>query len=87
MPVILPPDAWDMWLDTARVDERMAEALIAPARDDVLEVYEVAPAVNRAVHDGPDLIARYTAPPAAQTSQPAKPARKPKKDDRQPTLL
>jgi putative SOS response-associated peptidase YedK len=75
MPVILPPEAWDMWLDTARVDQTMAAAMIAPAPDDLLEVYEVAPAVNRAIHDGPELIARYTAPPASDVPQPAKPAR------------
>jgi len=87
MPVILPPETWDMWLDTARVDERMASALIAPSRDDMLEVYEVSPAVNRAIHDGPELIARYTTLSAAEAHPPAKAARKPKKDDRQPTLF
>ena len=76
-----------MWLDTARVDQNMALALIAPAQDDQLEVYEVAPAVNRAIHDGPELIARYIAPPASETPPPAKPARKARKDDRQPTLF
>lgn len=87
MPVILEPDAWDMWLDTARVDEHMATALIAPARNELLEVHEVSPAVNRAAHDSADLIASYTAPPEAETAPAQKPARKPKKDDRQPSLF
>jgi putative SOS response-associated peptidase YedK len=87
MPVILEPETWDMWLDTARVDEHMAAALIVPARDELLEVYEVSPAVNRAVHDGPELIAPYTAPPAAEAPSPEKPARKAKKDDRQQSLF
>jgi putative SOS response-associated peptidase YedK len=87
MPVILEPDAWDMWLDTARVDEHMATALIAPARSEWLEVYEVSPAVNRAAHDSPDLIAPYTAPPETEAAAAPKPARKPKKDDRQPSLF
>jgi putative SOS response-associated peptidase YedK len=88
MPVIFEPDAWDMWLDTARVDEHMAAALIAPARDEVLEVYEVLPAVNRAVHDSPELIEPYTAPvQSGENAPPPRPARKPKKDDRQPTLF
>ena len=88
MPVILEPETWDMWLDTIRVDEHMASALIAPARDDLLEVYEVSPAVNRAIHDGPDLIARYTAPPATEAPPfAAKPTRKSKKDDRQQSLF
>ncbi len=87
MPVILEPDVWDMWLDTARVDERMAGALIAAAPDELLEVYEVAPAVNRAIHDGPELIARYTAPPVTEPAPAGKPARTPKKDDRQQSLF
>jgi putative SOS response-associated peptidase YedK len=87
MPVILPPEAWDMWLDSTRVDQTLAAALIASARDDLLEVHEVSPAVNRAIHDGPELIAPYTAPPASDAPQAAKSARKPKKDDRQPTLF
>jgi hypothetical protein len=65
----------------------MAQALIAPAQDDTLEVYEVSPAVNRAIHDGPDLIARYTAPPMTDTPVAEKPVRKSKKDDRQQSLF
>jgi putative SOS response-associated peptidase YedK len=88
MPVILPPETWDMWLDSRRVDAQMAAALIAAAPDDALEVYEVSPAVNRAVHDGPELIARYTPPPVTETAAaPAKAARKSKKDDRQQSLF
>ena len=88
MPVILPPETWDMWLDSRRVDAQMAAALIAAAPDDALEVYEVSPAVNRAIHDGPELIARYTPPPVSETAAaPAKTARKSKKDDRQQSLF
>ena len=87
MPVILEPDAWDMWLDTARVDEHMAAALIAPTRDEMLEVYEVSPAVNRAVHDAPELIEPYTGPSVPDAAPPPAPARKAKKDDRQQTLF
>jgi hypothetical protein len=47
----------------------------------------VSPAVNRAIHDGPELIAPYTAPPATEAPPPAKPARKAKKDDRQQSLF
>jgi putative SOS response-associated peptidase YedK len=84
MPVILEPDAWEMWLDTARVDERMAAALIGPARDDLFEVYEVSSAVNRAVHDAPELIQPFVGPPEPEPPV-AKPARK--KDDRQQSLF
>ena len=34
MPVILAPDAFDLWLNCAEVDAQTAAALIAPAPDD-----------------------------------------------------
>src|SRR6266852_156129 len=39
MPVVVPPEAFDLWLDCANVDDRTAETLIAPAPDDLLEAY------------------------------------------------
>jgi putative SOS response-associated peptidase YedK len=56
MPVVVPPDAFDLWLDCRRVDEQTASALIMPARDDLLETYEVSLAVNRTANDSPALI-------------------------------
>lgn len=56
MPVIVPPDAFDLWLDTAHVDEQTAEAVIAPAPDDLLEAYPVSTAVNRTANDNPMLV-------------------------------
>lgn len=56
MPVIVPPDAFDLWLDTAHVDDRTAEALVAPAPDDLLEAYPVSTAVNRTANDNPMLV-------------------------------
>jgi putative SOS response-associated peptidase YedK len=55
MPVIVPPDAFDFWL-SRDVDGETAAALIAPARDELLEAHEVSPAVNRTANDSPDLI-------------------------------
>ena len=51
MPVIVPPEAFDLWLDCANVDAETAAALIAPAPDDLLEAYEISTAVNRAAND------------------------------------
>jgi putative SOS response-associated peptidase YedK len=64
MPVIVPPDGFDLWLDGARVDATTAAALLAPARDDLLEAYEISPAVNRVVNDD----ARLIEPAAAATA-------------------
>jgi putative SOS response-associated peptidase YedK len=71
MPVIVAPDAFNLWLDCANVDARTAAAVIAPAAEDLLECYPVSPSVNRADNDSPELIA-----PASAATSAAEPARK-----------
>ena len=56
MPVFVPPEAFGLWLDCGNVDAETAAALIAPAPDDLLEAYEISPAVNRIANDGAHLI-------------------------------
>lgn len=55
MPVVLPPDRWDAWLDRDRTDGEQAEALL---RDpiDALEHHPVSTDVNNVRNDRPDLI-------------------------------
>jgi putative SOS response-associated peptidase YedK len=84
MPVILPPEAYELWLDTAKVDGQIAAALLVPARDDLLEAYEVSPAVNRAANDDARLIEPL--PPGA-AQQPAAKAKVPSKSSDEPTLF
>lgn len=97
MPVIVPPEAFGLWLNNAEVDATTAAALIQPAPDDLLEAYEISTAVNRAANDSPKLIEPVVASaeptPAAQHPR-AKPARlkqakpeKAKKDDGQGALF
>ena len=57
MPVIVPPEAFNLWLDCAAVDATTAAALFMPASDASLESYAVSTAVNRATNDSPELIA------------------------------
>src|ERR1700681_2347675 len=57
MPVFVAPEAFDLWLDCARVAGDVAAALIAPPDEALLEVYEVSTAVNRVVNDSAALIA------------------------------
>ena len=56
MPVVLPPTAWDAWLDpqTAIAD---ALTLLAPAPDDLLDARAVTTRVNRVEHDDPGCLA------------------------------
>ena len=88
MPVVVPPEAFDMWLDCANIDDKTAASLIAPASDDLLEAYEVSTAVNRTANDDPKLIERDFEPieaqPATSVRQQAKRA---KKDDGQGVLF
>ena len=90
MPVIVPPEAFDLWLDGATVDVATASALIAPAPENLLEAFPVSTDVNRTVNDNPKLVE-----PAAEMAEaapmpkPAKrpPAKQPKKDDGQGALF
>ena len=86
MPAILPPGAFDLWLDCAAVDAQTAAAFIVPAPEAMLEAYPVSTAVNRTANDGPELIAPVSAQDLSAPEPPApKRARKP--DDRQPSLF
>lgn len=60
MPVIVPPEAFDVWLGSATVEGKddlaAATALIAPAPEGLLEVFPVASEVNRVGNDNPELL-------------------------------
>jgi putative SOS response-associated peptidase YedK len=84
MPVVLAPEAYDMWLDCRAVDAQIAAALLAPAPDNFFDAYEISPAVNRVTNDSPELLVPTSELPPAQ--EPEKPA-KPKRDDRQGSLF
>jgi len=89
MPVIVPPDAFGLWLNASEVDVHAAAALIVPAPDEFLDAYEVSTAVNRVANDSPALIAPAPDAPEAQAEAPApsKVRRKPKVDERQASLF
>lgn len=74
MPVIVPPELFDLWLDTAVNDEKAASAVIAPAPDDLLTAYEISTAVNRVANDSADNIV-----PLRADTAPVQPAPKPEK--------
>jgi putative SOS response-associated peptidase YedK len=84
MPVIVPPEAFDFWLDP-KVDAETATAAIQPAKDETIEHYEVSRAVNRFENDSPQLVEPLTAPePEEETPAPK---RAKKQDDRQGSLF
>jgi putative SOS response-associated peptidase YedK len=58
MPVILPPEAHDLWLDNAAADAETAASLIVPAPDELLDAIPVSDAVNKVANDNPQLVER-----------------------------
>ena len=57
MPVVLPPDAWDEWLDPENQDVTRLQKLLVPAPAKEFEAYEISTLVNNVRHEGPELIA------------------------------
>jgi putative SOS response-associated peptidase YedK len=87
MPVILAPEAFDFWLDP-NVDGEMAASVIAPARDALIEAYQVSSAVNRTANDTPSLIEPLREPEAVEPPKPkAAKKEKAKVDDGQASLF
>jgi putative SOS response-associated peptidase YedK len=88
MPVILAPEAFDLWLNTTDVDAKTAAALIAPAPDNLLEAYAVSTAVNRTANDNPKLVEPLVANvEPATTPKPAARVKRAKKDEGQTSLF
>lgn len=95
-PVIVPPESFDRWLDCARVDVSDASAIIAPAPEEAMQVYEVSSAVNRVANDSAELIEPLTPvpddepvpdPPAPDPPKRPRPKRRPGPDDGQGSLF
>jgi putative SOS response-associated peptidase YedK len=72
MPVIVPPEAFDLWLNCSEVDAETAAALIAPAPEDALEAYEVSTAVNRTANDNAKLVEPFVGAPEPALKPPAR---------------
>lgn len=88
MPVILQPEAFDLWLDTRNVDAEAASTLIAPAREGLLQIHPVSEAVNRAVNDSAALIEPVAEAEVVDVAaKPAKAGKLRKKDNGQASLF
>jgi putative SOS response-associated peptidase YedK len=87
MPVVVPRDAFDFWLDCVRVDGETAAALIAPAPEEALEAYEVSPAVNHAGNDSADLVVPLAATTLGRPAVAARPGKKKRSNETQGSLF
>ncbi|HEX6129863.1 MAG TPA: SOS response-associated peptidase [Candidatus Limnocylindria bacterium] len=59
MPVILPPDAWDAWLDIDTPTDEL-RGLLRPAPADGMRMYAVSPAVNNVRSQGAELLQPFS---------------------------
>ena len=62
MPVILPDDAWRLWIDPGVRDPGLLRDLLEPAPDDLLELRAVSPRVNNVNNEGAELLLPFEAP-------------------------
>ena len=58
MPVILPRNKEEFWLDRSVEDPSELRSLLTPYPDAAMEAYEVSTLVNSVANDGPELTAR-----------------------------
>lgn len=65
MPIMLPPSAWDKWLDREMHDREELERLLVPAPAELMEFHVVSTAVNNPRNNGVNLIAEVD--PGAHT--------------------
>jgi putative SOS response-associated peptidase YedK len=56
MPVMLPPDAWDRWLDHDLHDTDALTELLVPAPASLIELHAVSTSVNNVRNKSPELI-------------------------------
>lgn len=60
MPVIVPPEDYDLWLDREIQDPEAVLPLLKGAPEDALEMYDVSTFVNSARNEAPECIAPLT---------------------------
>ena len=57
-PLLVPPDAWDRWLDADVEDP--GQELLVPGTPGVLDAWPVPPAVGNVKNNGPELVEPWT---------------------------
>jgi putative SOS response-associated peptidase YedK len=58
MPLVLPPERWDAWLDPSLTDPDEARTLLAPPPPGLMEARPVSAAVGSFRNNGPELLLR-----------------------------
>jgi putative SOS response-associated peptidase YedK len=55
LPAILEPETFDLWLDPDEASADKAFGLLKPPGNEVLDFYEIGPAVNKVANDWPEV--------------------------------
>lgn len=56
MPVIIPPQSYDVWLDPDFRDAKSLKDLLLPYPSDLMEIFQVSPSVNSPSYDSEEAI-------------------------------
>lgn len=56
MPVILPPDAWDLWLEPDELPAEVATSVLVPYDADAMAAHVVSRIVNKVGHNAPECV-------------------------------
>lgn len=62
MPVLLPREAWEDWLDPEFDDAEYLTSLLEPAPDEVLDMRPISTRVNNVRNEGPELLEQIEEP-------------------------
>lgn len=62
MPLALPADRWDAWLDPARTDPEQLRRLLEPPPAGTVRAYPVSTEVSSVRNNGPELVTELEAP-------------------------
>lgn len=62
MPLLLPPDRWDAWLDPARTDPDDLRALLVPPPSGLMRAHPVPTDVSNVRNNGPELVTELDGP-------------------------
>lgn len=62
MPLMLPPDRWDAWLDPAHTDPGELRELLEPPPPGLLRAHPVSTLVSNVRNNGPELVKELPAP-------------------------
>lgn len=62
MPLMLPPERWDAWLDPGLTDQGELRALLAPPPEGLMRAYPVSTDVSNVRNNGAELLKELAAP-------------------------